>query len=70
MKAFDEFCPQMLLAKFVANQSNGLGGVGKSKFFHRALVAHGEVVTWASCHSDRPMWRYATLSEFWGMFRQ
>ena len=49
MEAFDKFCPQMLLAKFVANGSDGLGGVGKSFkvyiFFHRALVAHGEVVT-------------------------
>ena len=28
----------------------------------RALVAHGEVVTWVSCHSDRPLWRHPTLS--------
>ena len=43
---FFQFCPQMLLAKFVANQWNGLGGVQKSKFmiFHSAWVAHGEVV--------------------------
>ena len=34
MKAFDKFCPQMLLAKFVANQSNGLGGVRKSEFYN------------------------------------
>ena len=32
MEAFVKSCPQMLLAKFGANQSNGLGGVGKSKF--------------------------------------
>ena len=39
----------MLLAKFVVNWSNGLGGVRKSKIiiFQRALVAHGEAVT---CH--------------------
>ena len=53
MEAFVKSCPQMLLAKFGANQSNGLGGVGKSKFiiffFYRALLAYGEVVTWVSC---------------------
>ena len=32
VKAFDKFCPQMLLAKFGPNWSNGLGGVGKSTF--------------------------------------
>ena len=31
------------------------------QYFHRALVAHGEAVTWVSCHSGSPVWRYATL---------
>ena len=62
----------MLLAKFVLNGSNGPRGVGKSKFifFHRALVAHGEVVTWVSCHWDTPMWRCATLCVLSKMYRR
>ena len=39
-------------------------------FFHRALVAHGEVVTSGSCHSDRPVWRYATLCVLSKMYRK
>ena len=33
-------------------------------------MAHGEVVTWVSCHSDRPMWRYATLRVLSTMYRK
>ena len=33
-------------------------------------MAHGEVVTWVSCHSDRPIWRYATLYIFDMCFEQ
>ena len=35
-----------------------------------ALVAHGEVVTWVSCHWERPIWRYATLCVFSNMDRK
>ena len=31
------------------------------KILHRASGAHGEVVTWVSCHKTTPMWRYVTL---------
>ena len=47
MKAFDMFCPQMLLAKFVANGSNGLGGVGNSKFIIFSQSLSG---SWESSH--------------------
>ena len=47
MKAFDMFCPQMLLAKFVANGSNGLGGVGNSKFIIFSQNLSG---SWESSH--------------------
>ena len=42
------------------------------KIRHRALVAHGEgeVVTWFSCHWDRPMWRYATLHVLSKMYKK
>ena len=33
-------------------------------------MAHGEVVTWVSCQSDRPMWRYATLGVLSKMYRK
>ena len=33
-------------------------------------MAHGEVVTWVSCHSDRPMWRYAILHVLSKMYRK
>ena len=44
----------------------------KSEFiiFSQSLVAHGEVVTWVSCHSDRPMLRYATLCVLSKMYRK
>ena len=73
-KLLISFFPQLLHAKFVANGSNVLRGVGKSKFliFHRALAAHGEVVTWDSCHSDKPMLRirYPTLCALSKMHRK
>ena len=46
MKTLDKFCPQMLLANVVANRSNGLGGVQKSKFmFFKSLIG-----LWLSSH--------------------
>ena len=33
-------------------------------------MAHGEVVTWVSCHWERPIWRYATLCVFSKMDRK
>ena len=33
-------------------------------------MAHGEVVTWVTCHSDRPTWRYATLCVLSKMYRK
>ena len=33
-------------------------------------MAHGELVTWVSCHSDRPMWRYPTLCVLSKMYRK
>ena len=33
-------------------------------------MAHGEVVTWVSCHSDRPMWTCATLGVLSKMYRK
>ena len=47
MKAFDKICSQMLLAKFVANWSNDLGGVRKRKFiiFSQSLSGAWEVVS-------------------------
>ena len=47
MKPFDMFCPQMLLAKFLANGSNGLGGVRKSKFIISSQSLSG---SWGSSH--------------------
>ena len=47
MKAFNEFCPQMQLAKFGANQSNGPGGVGKSSFIIFSQSLSG---SWGSSH--------------------
>ena len=41
-----------------------------SEFLHRALVAHGEVVTRVSCHSDRPIWRYPKLYVLSKMYRK
>ena len=47
MKAFDKFCPHMLLAEFVANQSNGLGGLRKNKFIIFSQSLSG---SWGSSH--------------------
>ena len=44
--------------------------VVSGKILHRASVAHGEVVTWVSCHWVRPVWRYATLCVLSKMFRK
>ena len=46
-KAFDKFCPQILLANFVGNWSNGVGGVGKSKFIIFSQSLRG---SWGSSH--------------------
>ena len=47
MKAFDKFCPHLLLAKFVANDQMMEEELEKvSLFFHGVLVAHGKVVAW------------------------
>ena len=44
---FWKFCPQMLLAKFVANRSTVLGGVRKSKFINFSQSLSG---SWGSSH--------------------
>ena len=66
MKAFDKICPQMLLANFVANQSNGLGGVWKSKFIIFSQNLRG---SWGSSHWSF-MWRYAILCVLSKMYRK
>ena len=52
------FCLQMLLAKFVANGSNGLWGVGKSKFIIFSQSLSG---SWGSSHLGSMSFRHTNV---------